>query len=741
MVRWLVLTTLLAALGTTSPAAAIDLSGDYVVAVPIPCRLTDVQTGTLLQVSVSCSIGSTGTLAGTVDPDTGAFSITGAIPGLCADLACTGMGDGEETRSTCTSSTPVCNVSLFGTKCGNGVLDPLETCEDGNAAGGNCCSARCQLDPAGTTCTSDGNGCTDDVCDATGTCMHVPNTGPCDDGNACTLGDVCAGGACVPGSTPAPATQACTTDFDPCTDDVCDATGTCTHVPVSPAECRSRTPCHSTCTEQLKQCRQTCPGVGPARRACRAACAERSTCTAPGAPIRTLAYVENECTTDPKGRSSLKQTLLVRRGNCDPVRVRELGPSIQTLDGPPLCRVYGESRTGRAARLFGAFQRLAVLPDGSGVVFEVTRGFSEFPAITPGAPSDEGMFFVRSDGSGLRPLGPPSRRPLFQTVRDPNSPIGLSISFTTDTFAVSPDGRKIAMIDLGPIDPNAPERGEAPQVVLLDVRSGHRRQLTYQSRPFGSPSDPTDAGICCQNFLDRHTVIYFTPLDSHGFKVRTDGSHEKAIPFLSLNAPGILIPRFGIAGARQHSLFVAMPRPAVNGGTETEEWLLDGGKPLQLTTFNRSDTGLFGSFLHRGRVFFPASGSEPAGANPDGICQLFSIDTFGGGLRQLTHLPSDGGTSYGCRGSVSNFQFPTPPRSACGISWGSVSLDPITGTMLFQSSCDPVGGAPFGEQIFGMRPDGTGLRQLTNARGVVTDPDGTIHVELYGPVAAFEPSD
>ncbi len=41
-----------------------------------------------------------------------------------------------------------------------------------------------------------------------------------------------------------------------------------------------------------------------------------------------------------------------------------------------------------------------------------------------------------------------------------------------------------------------------------------------------------------------------------------------------------------------------------------------------------------------------------------------------------------------------------------------------------------------------MRPDGTGLRQLTNARGMVTDADGkTIHVELYGPVAAFEPSD
>ncbi len=371
--------------------------------------------------------------------------------------------------------------------------------------------------------------------------------------------------------------------------------------------------------------------------------------------------------------SSLKQTLFVRRGNCDPVRVMELGPSTPTLDSDSLglCRVYGESRTGRASRLFGAFQRLAVLPDGSGVVFEVTRQFSPFPAITPGSPSDEGMFFVRSDGSGLRRLGPPSRRPLFVTVPDRNSPIGLSASFTTDTFAVSRDGRKIAMIDLGPIDPHVPERGEAPQVFLLDVESGQRTQLTHQSRSFGTPTDPTDAGICCQNFLDRHTVIYFTPSDSHGFKVRTDGSHEEAIPFLSLNATGILIPRFGVAGARQHALFVSMPRLAVNGGTETEEWLLDGGRPLQLTTFKRSDTALFGSFVHRGRVFFPASASQPAGANPDGICQLFSIGTYGRGLRQLTRLPSDGGTSYGCRGSA--FQFPVPdatPAAPAGSAGG-----------------------------------------------------------------------
>ena len=71
------------------------------------------------------------------------------------------------------------------------------------------------------------------------------------------------------------------------------------------------------------------------------------------------------------------------------------------------------------------------------------------------------------------------------------------------------------------------------------------------------------------------------------------------------------------------------------------------------------------------------------------------------------------------------------------ISILNVFLDPITETVLFGPSCDPLGRNPFGEQLFAMRPDGTGLRQLTNLRGMTTDPDGTVHVELPGPVAYY----
>ena len=326
MARWLVFATLLIALGTTQPAAAIDLSGDYVGFAVVPFSVKFVQTGTALKLDGHIVLGATTyplTATGTVDPDTGAFSVTGDITALCPGFDLSGTGDGEETSTIFTSNSACPSGPIFLTKCGNGVIDPLEDCGDGDVVGGDCCSTRCRLDPVGETCTNDGNACTDDVCDATHACVHVPSTGPCDqDGNACTV-DVCAGGTCLPGPR-APAGQVCSDDFDPCTDDVCDAAGSCTHTPLPPAECRLAVACHSTCTRQLKECRQTCPGGGQARRECRAACAERSTCTAPGAAIRTLAYVVTDCRTDPQGRSALTQKLVIRHGNCDPITAAEI---------------------------------------------------------------------------------------------------------------------------------------------------------------------------------------------------------------------------------------------------------------------------------------------------------------------------------------------------------------------------------------------------------------------------------
>lgn len=74
--------------------------------------------------------------------------------------------------------------------CGNGTLDAGETCDDGNATSGDCCSATCQLDPIGTACDDDVDLCTEDVCDGAGACTRpfLPDAdgdGDCDEQDPC----------------------------------------------------------------------------------------------------------------------------------------------------------------------------------------------------------------------------------------------------------------------------------------------------------------------------------------------------------------------------------------------------------------------------------------------------------------------------------------------------------------------------------------------------------------------------
>ena len=71
-------------------------------------------------------------------------------------------------------------------KCGNGVLDDGESCDDGNKNAGDGCSMICQV-PAGWTCTG-----TPSVCNMAGVCGDglLGSSETCDDGNT-TAGDGC----------------------------------------------------------------------------------------------------------------------------------------------------------------------------------------------------------------------------------------------------------------------------------------------------------------------------------------------------------------------------------------------------------------------------------------------------------------------------------------------------------------------------------------------------------------------
>jgi hypothetical protein len=109
-------------------------------------------------------------------------------------------------------------------------------CDDSEVctAGDHCQGGKCV--PGATVNCKDGNPCTDDACVAGIGCNNVPNALACNDGDACTLADTCAGGKCVGG--PAPDCD----DLNPCTDDSCDPVKGCVHA-ANKADCTDGNAC------------------------------------------------------------------------------------------------------------------------------------------------------------------------------------------------------------------------------------------------------------------------------------------------------------------------------------------------------------------------------------------------------------------------------------------------------------------------------------------------------------------
>lgn len=172
--------------------------------------------------------------AGVCNPGTGVCSNPAKTDGTsCNDgNACTTADTCQ--AGACTPGTPV--VCTASDQChdagvcnpGTGVCtDPPKangtSCDDGNACttGDTCAAGACVPGTTPLSC-NDGNGCTDDSCNAATGCVYTDNTSACDDGISCTQTDTCSGGACS-GSP-----YSCD-DGNPCTDDSCNGDGTCGH--------------------------------------------------------------------------------------------------------------------------------------------------------------------------------------------------------------------------------------------------------------------------------------------------------------------------------------------------------------------------------------------------------------------------------------------------------------------------------------------------------------------------------
>ncbi len=166
---------------------------------------------------------------------------------VCTDDQCDGAGAcGHPANSASCDDGLYCNGvdSCSGGVC-NHTGDP---CSGGPECDNVCddMADNCHV-AAGTSCTDDGNVCTDDQCDGAGACGHPVNSASCDDGLYCTVNDRCSGGLCSGddndcSSAAGPCrygychedTDSCSvgdnkppgTDCEPCGQ--CDGLGTCT---------------------------------------------------------------------------------------------------------------------------------------------------------------------------------------------------------------------------------------------------------------------------------------------------------------------------------------------------------------------------------------------------------------------------------------------------------------------------------------------------------------------------------
>ena len=162
---------------------------------------------------------------------------------------------------TCTGSTPCIQVA-----CDPGVAK----CAPSNINEGGACNAdgsKCTPDDKcvagackaqGTLNCDDKNPCTTDSCSATAGCVYTNNTNACDaDGDACSAGDKCVNGACVPG------TKKVCNDNNICTLDSCDPkTAACGVVALADgATCSDNSACteadgcaKGVCTGKAKNC-------------------------------------------------------------------------------------------------------------------------------------------------------------------------------------------------------------------------------------------------------------------------------------------------------------------------------------------------------------------------------------------------------------------------------------------------------------------------------------------------------
>src|SRR5262249_41199474 len=157
--------------------------------------------------------------------------------------------------------------------------------------------------------------------------------------------------------------------------------------------------------------------------------------------------------------------------------------------------------------------------------------------------------------------------------------------------------------------------------------------------PF-DPGLPTFPATAAPAFASDDVIVFPSLTNPDGlnprhevtvFSVKTDGSNLRVNPISADLEGSQLLPRFSITGRGR----IAATLPTADAA---EVFLFDGTNVLQLTSLHRPDTGILAfAGVDGTRVFFSAS-ADPFAVNPSHNCQLFSVDSLGNDLRQLTRF-------------------------------------------------------------------------------------------------------
>ncbi len=148
------------------------------------------------------------------------FCDTASLPWSCqvkpsTVITCPNVNDTDCQQSICQPKTGKCEILLTNI---DGACDDGNPCTEATVCKGNdCINPLINQDKA----CDDGNPCTDDACDKAVGCLNVVNKAPCEDGDACTIGEACSGKACVGGKA-----KTCD-DGNLCTTDYCVAKQGC----------------------------------------------------------------------------------------------------------------------------------------------------------------------------------------------------------------------------------------------------------------------------------------------------------------------------------------------------------------------------------------------------------------------------------------------------------------------------------------------------------------------------------